>query len=347
LWTILKEKEGLGEDHKKKMSELELTKPMNELALFQERFNVHLKSIVGAQASATSDDTENPSVLDNVNHAKEIILGPGKRIRPYISYLMYKSLGGQDDEEALKLFAGIEIFHSFGLVHDDIIDNGKLRHGQTTSHVYIANQLKKENNRSGNLEKAGKNQAIIIGDLLSIWSQGVINLNEYFDPKKMQRIRKIFYQMAKQVAAGQMVDIDITTRTNVPIEEIDEKTRLKTAGYSFIKPLQIGAALAGNETKEVEIFCKEFGLAMGIAFQVQDDLLDMTSSDDKLGKTTSSDKSQNQHTYFTYFPSLEYGKKIISTNFEKARSLIKNLSIDESEKKKFFDLVEIIQNRTF
>ena len=75
--------------------------------------------------------------------------------------------------------------------------------------------------------------------------------------------------------------------------------------------------------------------------------MDITSSDKKLQKTTSLDKSQNQHTYFTYFKSLEEGKKIMEKNFNKAKDLVKKLSINGDAKKKFLNLIELIQTRTF
>ena len=153
--------------------------------------------------------------------------------------------------------------------------------------------------------------------------------------------------MVYEVTVGQMIDVDITTRKKISKKLLDQKTYLKTAGYSFIKPLQIGAALAGKNTKKVEKFCKEFGLAMGIAFQAQDDLLDITSNEKQLQKTTSLDKSQNQHTYFTYFKSLKEGKKIIEKNFNKAKDLVKKLSINEDARKRFLNIIELIQTRTF
>jgi geranylgeranyl diphosphate synthase type I len=259
---------------------------------------------------------------------------------------MYGSLGGKDINNALKLLVSLEVFHSFELMHDDIIDKGTLRHGITTSHIYITNKLKKEK-RSGDLIYIGNSQAILLGDILFSWAMESLNTNTDFNPKIINKVIKLFYQMADEVHIGQMIDIDLTTRKKVSKEFIDEKIRLKTAGYSFIKPFQIGAALAGRETSEVEKFCKEFGLKMGIAFQTQDDLLDITSTDEKLQKTTSSDKLQHQHTYFTHFKSLNIGKEIIETNFNEAKDLVKNLPVNQEAKKKFFDLIEIIQTRTF
>lgn len=319
---------------------------MNELELFKQTFDIHLKGFLDTKTRAIADHTNDSSVIDYIDHAKEIVLSSGKRIRPYIAYLMYKSLGGKDDEKALKPLVSLEVFHSFGLMHDDIIDNGRLRHGKETSHIYIANKLRREKRR-GDLSHIGNSQAILIGDLLFTWSQEILNLNTDFDQKTMHKIKTHFYEMAEEVALGQMLDVELTTRDMVSKDLIDEKTRLKTAGYSFVKPLQIGAALSGKDNIDIQKFCEEFGLKMGIAFQTQDDLLDITSTDEQLQKTTSSDKSQHQHTYFTYFKSQEVGKEIIRTNFNEAKDLVKNLSVNEEAKKKLFDLIEIIQNRSF
>jgi geranylgeranyl diphosphate synthase type I len=246
----------------------------------------------------------------------------------------------------MKLLVFLEIFHSFCLIHDDIIDKGNLRHGIPTSQAYIYSKLKKEN-RIGDLKHVSNSQAILLGDIMLTLSQEILNSNNDLDQKVMQKVKSYFYEMVDEVVVGQMIDADIVTRKNVSKDLIDNKTRLKTAGYSFIKPLLIGAALSGNLNRNFETFCKEFGITMGIAFQTQDDLLDLTSSDQKLGKTTSLDKTQNQHTYFTYFPSLEYGKRIIKDNFGKARRLVDNLKVNKTYKQKFFNLIEIIEKRTF
>lgn len=321
-------------------------KLMNDIKLFKEKFDPYLIEYLNKKTQSINKYTKDPYILDYINYAKKITLAGGKRIRPYIAYLMYQSLGGKEKEKILNLLVFLEVFHSSCLIHDDIMDKAKLRHGIETSHIYIGNKLKK-GKRIGELDHVGNSQAILLGDILLTWSQEIISLNNDFDQKILQKVKTSFYEMFDEVIVGQMIDVDITTRDKVSKNLIDEKTRLKTAGYSFVKPLLIGAALSGNINKNIETFCKEFGLRMGIAFQTQDDLLDIISTDKQLQKTTSLDKSQNQHTYFTYFKSLEAGKEIIETNFNEARVLVKNLSINEHAKKKFFDLIEIIQNRTF
>lgn len=319
---------------------------MEELIKFKQKFDVYLEQYLNKKIKNIGKFTKDPSILEYINYLKEISLSGGKRIRPYLAFLMYQALCRKNKEkEVLSFLVFLEIFHIFCLIHDDIMDKSNLRHGIPTVHTYISSLLKKDQ-RTGDLTHVGNSQAILLGDILLTWSQEIININNDFNPKILQTVKTYFYEMVDEVSIGQMIDVDIATRKKISKELIDEKTKLKTAGYSFTKPLLIGAALSGNTNKNTETFCKEFGLAMGIAFQTQDDLLDIISSDSELGKTASLDKSQNQHTYFTYFSSLEYGKKIIEKNFEQARSLIKNLSINKNGKKKVYDLVDLIQKRT-
>jgi len=319
---------------------------MNNIELFKKNFDPYLKEYLNKKIRNTSDYTGDPFIQDYIRYIKKLILAGGKRIRPYIAFLIYEILGGKEKTQTLKFLVSLELFHSFCLVHDDIMDKAGFRHGIKSINKYILGKLNQQK-RLNDLVHIANSQSILSGDLLFNWSYEILNLNNDFSQKIMQKIRIIFHKMADEVIVGQMIDVDTTTRKKVSKELIDEKTRLKTAGYSFIKPLQIGAALAGKNAKKVEKFCKEFGLAMGIAFQTQDDLLDITSSDKKLQKTTSLDKSQNQHTYFTYFKSLEEGKKIMEKNFNKAKDLVKKLSINGDAKKKFLNLIELIQTRTF
>jgi geranylgeranyl diphosphate synthase, type I len=322
---------------------------IDNLGIFKKRFDIYLTRYLDRKIENISKITTDASILNYINYLKKNSLSGGKRIRPYLAYLIYQTLHGENtsitEDKALEFLVFLEIFHIFCLVHDDIMDKSSLRHGIPTANDYISNYLKEEK-RLGNFDHVGNSQAILLGDLLLTWSQEIVNLNKNFPQEIIDNVNAYFYKMVDEVSVGQMIDVDMVTRKSVSKELIDEKTRLKTAGYSFTNPLLIGAALCGKDNDEIKKFCREFGLAMGIAFQTQDDLLDITSSDEKLGKTTSLDKSQNQHTYFTHFPSLEYGKKIIAENFKLAKKLVDKLKVENLYKQKFLDLIEAIKKRS-
>ena len=319
---------------------------MNQLQLFKKEFDHYIQQYLEQKIKNITRYTKDPFIISYVSYIKTIVLSAGKRIRPYASYLMYQSLGGKEVEKILRFLVSIELFHSFCLIHDDIMDKANLRHNVSTVHKYVTDLLKKKK-RLNELSRTGNSQAILIGDLLFSWSQEILNLNKEFDQKITDNVKKIFYEMVYEVTVGQMIDVDITTRKRISKKLLDQKTYLKTAGYSFIKPLQIGAALAGKNTKKVEKFCKELGLSMGIAFQIQDDLFDITSNEKQLQKTMSLDKSQNQHTHFTHFKSLDAGKEIIEKNFSEAKNLVRKFSIKQGAKKKLLNLIDLVQTRTF
>lgn len=311
---------------------------------FKQKFDPFLEKTLDSKVKSIAKYTEDSSVIDYIEHANRITLSSGKRIRPYLAFLMYESLGGQEEEKALKFLTSLEIFHAFCLTHDDIMDKSPKRHHVSTSHLYIPEILEKKNG-IGDLEHVGVSQAILLGDLQFTWSNEIVNLSTDFNPHLIHKIRAHFYDMINEVSIGQMLDVDIATRKNSPKELIDAKTKLKTAGYTFIKPLLIGAALSGNTNEKIEAFCREFGEKMGIAYQIQDDLLDRTSSAEKLGKPTSLDESQNQYTYFTH-SSHQEGEEEISESFKQARNLIETSFLNESSREKFFSLVNFVENRT-
>jgi geranylgeranyl pyrophosphate synthase len=330
---------------------------MDNLKIFKKKFDTYLKQCLDGKIKNISKFTKDLSILSYINYLSKNSLHGGKRIRPYLAYLMYQTLCQKENEKIFELLVFLEIFHIYCLMHDDIMDKANLRHGIPTAQIYVSDYLKKEK-RVGDLEHVGNSQAILLGDMLLAWSQEIINSNKEFPQEIINKVNGFFYEMIDEVIVGQMIDVDMVTRKEVSKELIDEKTRLKTAGYSFINPLLIGAALSGKDSAEIITFCKKFGLAMGMAFQTQDDLLDIISSEKTLGKTTSLDKSQNQHTYFTHFPSLEYGKKIISDNFKQARKLVEKLparnashsdaggKIENSHKQNFLGLIGIIEKRS-
>lgn len=293
---------------------------MKNLELFKKEFDPYLRNFLDQKIRGIKNYTKSLFIYNYLNYTKTIFLKGGKRIRPYVAYLMYESLEGRDKKNALKLLISLELFHAFCLVHDDIIDKGTLRHNMQTLHIYIADKIKK---RQKDYSHIGNSQAMLVGDLLFAWSQEIINSNTDFNQKIMKNIKHNFYEMVTEVVLGQMLDVDITTHSKLSLKTTDEKNRLKTASYTFIRPLKIGACLAGKLTKEVKQFCEEFGLALGIAFQTQDDIFDEADS------------------------AIQSGKRIIERNIKTAKQLLDKLSITDSEKGKFFALIEIIQNRTF
>ncbi|MEF2176187.1 MAG: polyprenyl synthetase family protein [Candidatus Absconditabacteria bacterium] len=235
--------------------------------------------------SYSSDD----NIKLMIEYLYDIVLSGGKRIRPYLVFLSYKSFGGTNND-ILEFSSGFELFHNFALIHDDVIDKGTKRHG-----ILTANEKFKKLIKHNDKIHLSNSQAILVGDLLYNRSLEVINKKYSFDESNLLKSRQYFFKMIDEVILGQMIDVNIMGLKKVDKESIRLKNYLKTASYTFIKPLQIGAIMAGNNSNMNLL--EKVGENMGLAFQIRDDLSDIVkkSSD----KTQFSDIQDGQHTYIT------------------------------------------------
>lgn len=262
---------------------------------FKNKFQFVLNQAIEAKFEEYKEYTQDKEILNIINYSKSII-GGGKCIRPYMAYTMYETLAGEDSDQVLDLLVSLEIFHTFALVHDDVIDEGQIRHKVDTVHTFVSKNAAIKNLK--NKVHYGHSQAILVGDLLFSWAMG--RFHKFSDLPYYPQAWKVFYQMIDEVAIGQMIDVNIMTRAEINSELIETKMRLKTAGYTFVRPMQIGVSLAGKQ-KELEKFCSEFGTALGLAFQTQDDLLDVIADPKIIKKSILSDIREHQHTFLTQY----------------------------------------------
>ncbi|MES2429129.1 MAG: polyprenyl synthetase family protein [Bacteroidota bacterium] len=198
----------------------------------------------------------------------------GKRMRPAL-LLMACDLFGGDVEKALSPALAIEVFHNFTLMHDDIMDNAPLRRGKVTVH-----------------EKWNQNAAILSGDVMLI--EGY-KLMMQVEDRLLRVILDIFNDTAVGVCEGQQLDMDFENRNDVKVDEYIYMIKLKTA-VVLGGALKIGSILGGADMKDAELIA-EFGENLGLAFQLQDDILDIYGSPEKFGKQVGGDIISNKKTY--------------------------------------------------
>lgn len=198
----------------------------------------------------------------------------GKRFRPCL-LLLAKNLFSDELHSALPQAMGLEFFHTFTLIHDDIMDNAPLRRGMPTVH-----------------EKWNANTAILSGDVMFVEAFEQISACETI---YIQQVLKVFNKMARQVCEGQQLDMNFESREEVSIAEYLHMIELKTAVLLGCA-LQIGAVL-GNATQDQALHLYHFGRYMGIAFQLKDDLLDVYGSPDVFGKQVGGDILANKKTF--------------------------------------------------
>jgi geranylgeranyl diphosphate synthase, type II len=198
----------------------------------------------------------------------------GKRMRPLLTMLAY-SLFKDDVKKVVPFAAAVETFHNFTLMHDDIMDNAPLRRGNSTVH-----------------EKWNINTAILSGDVMLV---KVYDMLLQLDSDKLKTILKLFNQCAAEVCEGQQWDMEFETLPVVTEAQYLNMIKLKTAvllGFS----LELGATLA-DAPKEDCIALREFGINIGIGFQLKDDLLDAYADPKKFGKQVGGDILANKKTY--------------------------------------------------
>ncbi len=200
--------------------------------------------------------------------------GGGKRIRPTLLLLACEAYGG-NVQDALPAAAAVEMFHNFTLLHDDIMDNAEVRRGKPS--VYA---------------KWGENVAILSGDAMMIYSY---HLLQRVPESKLSRIMEIFTPMALQVCEGQQYDMDFENCAKVSVVEYMRMIELKTS-VLLAGSAMIGAMLGDASVEECRKIYR-YALELGLAFQLQDDLLDSYGTEEELGKKIGGDILEGKKTY--------------------------------------------------
>jgi geranylgeranyl diphosphate synthase type II len=198
----------------------------------------------------------------------------GKRLRPLLAVLSY-SRYKNDAEKIIPYAVAVEAFHNFTLLHDDIMDKAPLRRGQATVH-----------------EKWNVNTAILSGDVMLV---KVYDMLLGLEEKKLKDVLAIFNRCAAEVCEGQQWDMEFESRAKVTETQYINMIRLKTAvllGFS----LELGAVLADAPTRDRQAL-REFGVNIGIGFQLKDDWLDVYADKKKFGKQVGGDIIANKKTF--------------------------------------------------
>lgn len=232
-------------------------------------FNDHLNQVIRAK--------EPRNLYDPVNYI--MTLG-GKRIRPSLA-LMSCHLFGSDPVRALDAAMAVEMFHNFTLIHDDIMDRAELRRGKMTVH-----------------KKWDLNSGILSGDVLMILSYRQL---ETYSPELYHKLMTLFNKTAIQVCEGQQMDMDFEERTQVEAQEYFKMIEYKTAVLVGCA-LAMGAVIGGASESDQEAIY-DFGVNLGLAFQLQDDYLD-SFGDTDFGKRIGGDILERKKT-FLYIRALE------------------------------------------
>ncbi len=243
------------------------------------------------------------------------LMGGGKRLRPMLMNEVYQMYGGKGSEIECFMVA-IEMIHTYSLVHDDLpaMDNDDYRRGRKTTHVIY-----------------GEDMGILTGDgLLNYAFEMAVRAFDIV-PQKSLEIGKALQVLARKsgiygMIGGQVVDVK-SSHEPIDRETLDFIFRLKT-GALIEAAMMIGAILGGASDKDVETV-RKIALNIGMAFQIQDDILDVTSTTEVLGKPVMSDEKNEKTTYITIH-GMEQAKKDVTAYSEEAIELLRGLKKDST-----------------
>ena len=243
-----------------------------------------LQTIIAEEIQKEADRIDRTEPLNLYRPVSYTLNMGGKRLRPVMVLLVY-NLFKENIEKSFPAALAIEIFHNFTLLHDDIMDRADMRRGQPTVH-----------------KKFSENVAILSGDAMSILAYQYILKTDLSD---IRQVTQLFSQTAIEICEGQQYDMDFENRLDVTINEYLEMIRLKTAVLLGCS-LKTGALVAGADMTVADSLY-EFGINLGLAFQLQDDLLDVFADEEKFGKTIGGDIVTNKKT-FLLLKALELAK---------------------------------------
>lgn len=245
---------------------------MPSLAFFQKEFNAFLEQKI--QIKEPRNLYEPISYIMNLG---------GKRLRPAMTLMATDLLGG-DRKEALYAALAVEVFHNFSLVHDDIMDDAPLRRGRKTVH-----------------EKWDINTGILSGDAMLISAYELLG---YYKDPQFKTLVTVFNETALCVCEGQQYDIDFETRDDVTVDEYLKMISFKTA-ILIATALKMGALIADASVEQQQALF-QYGMNLGVAFQLQDDYLDAFGDAERFGKQIGGDIIENKKTYL-YIKAKELG----------------------------------------
>ncbi len=267
----------------------------------------HYQSIIDQRIDEFILDNSSKKDFEIIKYILDL---KGKRIRPSLLLLSVDIFNGNVNY-AVDQAVDIELFHNFTLLHDDIMDEAPLRRGKQSVHL-----------------KWDTNRAILAGDILFAYANSLMSK---CSEKHLANILKIYNKTAIEVCEGQQLDLDLEKRQDAEIDEYIEMIKLKTS-VLLACALKIGAILSDAEQKDIDLIYN-FGLNLGIAFQIHDDLLDVYADDHSFGKQLGGDIIEGKKTAL-YFLAEQYAN-------DDQKRLLNNSELINNSKKRIESIINI------
>ena len=251
-----------------------------ELSIFLNRESAYLNSI-SPELSPVSDSLTS------------FLLDSGKRLRPLFAYAGFAAAGGSIEKSALRAMAALELLQACALIHDDLMDGSDTRRGKPSIHrhfesVHVQEEL------DGFAPQYGLSAAVLLGDLSLVWSDQMLN-TAGLTTEQFARVLPFYNEMRVELMAGQFLDIHEQTQKDTNVDRSMKIARYKSGKYTIERPLHLGAAMCSS-SKEVTDALSAYGLPLGEAFQLRDDLLGVFGDPSVTGKPAGDDLREGKRT---------------------------------------------------
>lgn len=291
------------------------------LTKFSDDFEAFSKKMYSAKTREASKI--DAVAVDSLKNIQNYMSG-GKKVRPALTSLGFRIAGGKDIKKIIPAAFAVELMHNSLLIHDDYVDNDETRRGKPTMHkVYL--------NKNG--EHYAASMSIIVADVGIFWANEIFS-GLSFTPNLVTKASNYFNHFLLNTGYGELMDIDYDFKKETDWKDILNIRVYKTAYYTFIMPLTVGAVLGGGSAtllKNIE----RFGYNVGLAFQLRDDVLGVFGDSDETGKSNESDILEGKKSLL-YFKALELGSKSDKDFLRKHYGNIKN----KSEVEKIRDIIK-------
>jgi len=225
------------------------------------------------------------------------LLDGGKRLRPLFAYCGYVSAGGEDDDAIIRAISSLELLQGCALIHDDLMDASDTRRGKPSIHRLFEN-IHRNEELSGSAANYGASAAILLGDLALVWADQMLRQSGITDAQFIRTLA-IYDEMRVEIMAGQFLDIHEQALATQSVARSLKIARYKSGKYTVERPLHFGTSLAlpaGDKRENFFAMFSEFGLPLGEAFQLRDDLLGVFGDPTLTGKPAGDDLREGKRT---------------------------------------------------
>ena len=267
-----------------------------DVADLRQRVEKALTTFLAGQASTLHAVGE--ELIPVYEAAATFLLDAGKRLRPAFAYWGWRGAGGDDGEQIVTAVSCLELLHACALVHDDVMDASDTRRGHPSVHRKFA-ALHRKNGWIGDPEAFGRAAAILLGDLYLVWADAMLS-GSGLSAEVLLRAQSVYDEMRVELMAGEYLDVLAkavggTARSAGDVDRALRVARYKSGKYTIERPLHLGAALAGAGP-EVTTAYSAYGLPLGEAFQLRDDILGVFGDPEVTGKPAGDDLREGKRT---------------------------------------------------